>query len=228
MNHRESDQQNPATAPQNGPVEEIVEALRTDIIEGRFRPDAKLRQELLAERFGVSRMPVREALGRLEAEGLVVSRPNRSVRVAPLNVADMIEIFEMRVAAETLALRLAIPHLSNAQIEKASEIQQSLETAPIEKFGLLNSQFHRMLYEPCAKPRLLSHIETLATAADRYLRITIAAIDYADKSHREHHALLEACHARDEAAAINCLASHIGDAADVLSIKMRRAEDPND
>lgn len=196
---------------------EIVDALRADIISGALPAGSELRQQQLAARFGVSRMPVREALRCLEAEGLVVLAPNKGATVAPLSIADLREVYEMRIAAETLALRLALPELSNAQIERAAAIQSTMESAPVADFGTLNAGFHTALYQPCSRPRLLSHIGVLSNAADRYLRVTVASLDYAEKSHREHHRLLEACLRRDEADAVSCLTGHIGEAGAALA-----------
>ncbi|MEO1250069.1 MAG: GntR family transcriptional regulator [Pseudomonadota bacterium] len=195
---------------------EIAQALRTDIISGRLAAGTALRQEQLASRFDVSRIPVREALNRLAAEGLVQLKPNRGATVAPLSVDDLTEIYEMRIAAETLALRTALPHLTNAQLEIASGLQDELEKAPISQFGALNTQFHMALYRPCARPRLLSHIKTLGHAADRYLRIGAGSLGHAAQSHREHRELLSASAERDEEAALTCLNWHIKRAADML------------
>lgn len=196
---------------------EIVQALRNDIISGALPASSVLRQQPLAKRFGVSRMPVREALHHLEAEGLISFTPNKGAVVTSLSVRDLQEIYEMRIAAETLALRLALPELSNAQIDRAADIQDRMEDAPLADFGRLNAAFHRTLYLPCSRPRLLSHIEVLSNAADRYLRITIGNLDYAAKSHSEHRALLQACRQRNEAAAVACLTAHIEDAGKALA-----------
>ena len=198
-------------------VAAIAEALRADIIGGALPADSPLRQEVLAARFGVSRMPVREALGRLDQEGFVILSPNRGARVAPVSADDLREIYEMRVAAETLALRLALPELSNAQIERAAEIQTLMETAAIAAFGQLNTEFHKTLYGPCGRRRLLAHIDGLSLANDRYLRIAVASLDYADTSHEEHRALLRACRRRDEKKAVKRLARHIEDAGEALA-----------
>ncbi len=200
---------------------EIALDLRGQIISGDLPPEAKLGQESLAERYQVSRIPVREALRLLEAEGLVIFDPNKTARVAPLSKADMLEIYAMRVAAETLALKVALPELSNRQIDAAEEIQAQIEEAPLGRFGELNTAFHRCLYEPACWPRLLAHIDVLGHAADRYLRLAIAGLDYAAKSHREHHELLKACRARDEAAAVDCLTKHIGEAGEALAKLLR-------
>lgn len=214
---REDDTDETAHGRRGEQAAEIAQSLRNDIIEGTLSEGMELRQQQLAERFGVSRMPVREALRHLEAEGLVIFQPNKSARVSPLSVSDLQEIYEMRIAAEALALRLALPELSNAQIDHAGKIQTSIEQAPVADFGTLNAAFHRALYIPCARPRLLAHIEVLSNAADRYLRVSIASLDYAAKSNREHHALLEACLRRDEAAAVSCLTQHIADAGRALA-----------
>lgn len=195
---------------------EIAETLRSDIISGRLAAGTPLRQEQLASRFAVSRIPVRDALKRLAAEGLVQLKPNRGAAVAPLSVDDLTEVYEMRIAAETLALRTAIPQLTNAQLEIASGLQDDLEKAPISQFGTLNTEFHMALYRPCARPRLLSHITTLGHAADRYLRIGAGSLGHAAQSHREHRELLAACAKRDEGAALTCLHGHIKRAADML------------
>lgn len=195
---------------------EILEALRVDIISGELTAGSLLRQQLLAERFGVSRMPIREALYRLEAEGFITFTPNKGAVVAPVSAEDLREIYEMRVAAETLALRLAVPELTNTQIDRAEDLQTEMEKASLTEFGTLNAAFHRILLLPCARPRLLAHIENLENAADRYLRVTVATLDYAGKSHSEHRALLEACRRRDQDAAVNCLRQHIEEGGETL------------
>lgn len=205
---------------------EIIEAVRADVISGDIPAGSVLRQQQLAARFNVSRMPVREALRCLEAEGLITLVPNKGATVSLLSEADLWEIYEMRIAAETLALRLALPELSNAQIDRAAAIQTTMEAGELADFGPLNARFHQTLYSPCARPRLLSHIEVLSNAADRYLRVTVASLEYAEKSHSEHHTLLDACNRRDEASAIGCLTSHIKEAGDALAKLMAERRTP--
>lgn len=201
-------------------AKEIAESLQADIISGRLPGGTPLRQQQLAARFDVSRIPVRDALRRLAAEGLVLLRPNRGATVAPLSVDDLTEIYEMRIAAETLALKSALPHITNAQLDIATGLQNELENAPISKFGALNTEFHMALYRPCSRPRLLSHITTLGHAADRYLRIGAGSLGHAAQSHREHRQLLATCAERDEEAALTCLSTHISQAADMLIARL--------
>ncbi len=197
-------------------VAALVDALRGQIIAGELRPGAPLRQELLADRFATSRMPIREALRILEAEGLVVLIPHKGATVAPLDPVELEEVYEMRVAAEALALRRAIPELSNAQIDRAARIQDRAETSGLIEFGALNKAFHMALYAPCGRPRLLAHIAGLGDVADRYLRFTAGSLDYLDRSHREHREMLDACRRRDEAMAVDVLTRHITEAGQTL------------
>ena len=202
----------------------IAAALRHDIVTGVMPPGGKVPQERIAERFAVSRIPVRDALRQLEGEGLVTFIPNRGARVAPLGADDLREICEMRVALETLALRCALPELSNAQLDQAAALQDALESAPVEEFGVLNTAFHEALYAPARRPRLLAQIEMLGRAADRFLRMTVASLDYAQTSHDEHRELLSTCRSRDEAAAVSCLTRHIEVAGDALLDLMAKAD----
>ncbi|QIE45292.1 GntR family transcriptional regulator [Pseudohalocynthiibacter aestuariivivens] len=198
-------------------AEQIVTGLRADILSGALPPNAPLGQQEIAARFAVSRIPVREALRRLEHDGLVSIVPNTSARVTPLRIADLIELSEMRIAAETLALRRAVPNLSDAHIDEAEAIQTRLEAAPPAEFAQLNADFHRQLYMPAARPRLLAHIDALGLLAERYLRRTVEKLDYAGTSHAEHHAILGACRARDADHAVSLLTYHIDTAVSTLS-----------
>ncbi|WP_419905316.1 GntR family transcriptional regulator [Kiloniella sp.] len=194
----------------------LITELREEIISGALRPGEPLRQDNIAERYKVSRMPVREALRVLEAEGLALLVPNKGASVAPLDPLELQEIYEMRVSAETLALRLSLPEISNAQIDRAARIQDDIENADLRDFGALNKAFHRTLYEPCGRRRLLTHIDGLNDVADRYLRFTIKALNYTERSNTDHYALLEACRTRDEIEATKILSSHISDAGETL------------
>lgn len=203
----------------------IAAILRDEIIRGVHGQGTKLLQDGLAERFCVSRIPVRDALRQLESEGLAVTRPNSGARVAPASVEDLREINEMRVATETLALRTAMPHLSNAQIDRAASVQTELEAAPLRRFGELNNLFHLTLYEPCRRPRLLAHIKTLGYAADRYLQMTVSRLGYAPVSHSEHYELLDACKQRNTSAALDCLTRHIERAGKALGDHLVETEE---
>ena len=198
-------------------VATIVETLRQEIISGKLNPDEPLGQEQLATRFGVSRMPVREAIRQLETLGFVTVEPNKSARVAPVSLADFLEIYDMRIAAECLAMKSAIPELTNTRIDEAEAIQDQIEDAPVGAFGDLNIQFHMTLYRASGRHRLLAHVQALGNAADRYHCMTVAGPEIRRKSDLEHRALLEHCRQRDSDAAVAMVAQHISEARDHLS-----------
>jgi DNA-binding GntR family transcriptional regulator len=202
-------------------AQHVVDQIREAIITGALAPGSPLRQEELAANHSSSRMPIREALRTLSAEGLVQLIPNRGAIVAPIDVAELRENFEMREAAECLAVRLSVPQLSNAQIDKAASIQKQIETAPVQNFGPLNKAFHCALYAPAGRPRLMAHISSLHDIADRYLRFTLLQLDYIDRSSSEHEALLDACYRRDIDEAMRLTASHIVEAGQTLETYLR-------
>lgn len=199
------------------PVQQIVEILREEIISGVLPPGQSLAQEKLAARFGVSRMPAREAIKELQSLGFVTVEPTKRVRVAAISRADFLEIYDMRIAAETLAIKSAIPQLTNAQIDQAAAVQDEIEKTPPEDFGALNTKFHMVLYAPSARPRLLELIQNLSKAADRYMFMCSVGNDFHAKSNREHYELMEACRDRNIDAAVACLTKHIGDARDTFA-----------
>ena len=197
-------------------VERIADVLRRDIVSGSLSPGEALRQEVLAARFDASRMPVREALRTLEADGLVLLAPNKGAVVAPLDRSELQEVYEMRIAAEVLALRTAIPELTNRTLDAAEAIQNECERAPLSEFGSHNKRFHLCLYAPCGRPRLLHHIRQLGDVADRYLRFTAGVLGHRERSDAEHRNLLSTMRARDAEASVRVLTEHISAAGERL------------
>ncbi|WP_461426092.1 GntR family transcriptional regulator [Gymnodinialimonas sp.] len=199
-----------------GRVADLVQDLRAQIVSGAIAPGETLVQEDLAERFGVSRMPVREAIKHLQMLGFVTVEANKRARVAEVSRADFLEIYDMREAAEALALTSAMAHLSNAHIAAAEAVQDRIEGVDPLGFGVLNMEFHMILYRPSGRARLLSHVEMLYNATDRYVSMLKAGPDLRDKSNAEHRELLTHCLARDTDAAEACIRRHITDARDAL------------
>lgn len=197
-------------------AQHVVSQIREAIITGKLTPGSALRQEELAANYASSRMPIREALRTLSAEGLVQLIPNRGAVVAPIDVEELRENFEMREAAEVLAIRLAVPHLSNVQIDQAASIQRQIKAAPVQGFGSLNKEFHSTLYAAAGRPRLLAHISALHDIADRYLRFTLLNLDYINRSSDEHEAILDACYRRDIEGAMQLTSAHIVEAGKTL------------
>ncbi|MBK4720026.1 GntR family transcriptional regulator [Azospirillum sp. YIM DDC1] len=205
--------------PRHRTTAEFVEAtLREAILTGVIAPGTPLRQEDLAETFGVSRMPVREALRQLEARALAEFHPHRGAVVAEISAADGADIGAIRMALEPMALRLSLPALTAADLDQAEELIAEMDgEADPGRMGELNRRFHMTLYARAGRPRLLALTEQHLLAADRYLRFQFAALGYRPRSQDEHRALLAACRAGDADEACRLVTEHVGQAAEQLT-----------
>ncbi|WP_448002158.1 GntR family transcriptional regulator [Agromyces bauzanensis] len=153
-------------------TEVVARYLREAINEGKFAPGAAVRQEAVAKELGVSRIPVREALRRLESEGLVVTRPNSGARVAFLDFEEYADIYKMRERLEPLALSESIPRLTSSQIE---DIERNLERLFLLEgqpaaFLEADRQFHLSCYVSVPTTRLLKMIEGFWATTQRHRR----------------------------------------------------------
>ncbi len=154
----------------DGLPDAIARALREAIFEGVFAPNERLHQDEIAQRFEVSRVPVREALARLVSEGLAVQRFNKGIRVAPLSRTDFQDIMEMRVLLEPHALRLSAPRLGKGDYDDAERLLQQVHPSSLgAEAAALHWQFHNRLYAGCGRPRLLAQISSLQVAINRYV-----------------------------------------------------------
>ena len=208
--------------------DELATTLRRRIVLGDFVAGTPLRQEDLARSLSVSRMPLREALRTLAAEGFVDIRPNRGAVVAPIDADELREITDLRVVLETMAIRHAIPRLSNDQIDAAAAIQDEIERGHDPEFVALNAQFHITLYEAMSRPMLLRQITTFHSLSERYLRVAIGDLGLNPRSSREHRALLDACYARDAETAASLLSEHIQAPGRAVETRVRAGSDRHD
>ena len=191
-------------------TEHVLDRLRTAILAGDLAAGGTLRQEDLAERLGVSRMPVREAIKRLHSEGLVEVLPSRRVRVAALSRAEVEDIYDMRAALEPLAVRLAVPRLTKAQLRDAAHALEAAEhEEDADTFGVRNAAFHLALVNPCERPRLLNGIASLLDLSDRYQRAALRDDEHNARVRAEHAALLEAARAGDAGEAARLTEAHV-------------------
>lgn len=198
-------------------AEHVADVLREAILRGVLQGGQQLQQDALAAQFGVSRIPVREALRRLDAEGLVTVYPHRGAIVSQLSVAEVEEIYEIRVTLECLALRLAIPRLTRADLDRAAAILDEIDQVDdIGRWSELNRSFHMTLYAPADRKRLLSLIATLRANVDRYHRIYISLMQHKAQSQREHRRILDACRRRRQEEAAEALERHLMTAAQGL------------
>lgn len=196
----------------------IADGLRAAILSGALAAGTQIRQEHVAAEYGVSHIPVREALRRLEAEGLVTIHANRGAFVSRLDAADARDIGDMRAALEVLAVRLSVPRAGPGDLAAAeAAIAAGDASADLAQWSEANWAFHRALYAPCARPRLIAAIETLWRNVDRYLRVVWQSADYQGRSQHEHRAILAAYRARAPEDAASLVAAHIDDSMRVLA-----------
>jgi DNA-binding GntR family transcriptional regulator len=192
------------------PARGILDRLRDRIVRGEIEPGSPMRQEILAADLGVSRLPVRDALTRLEAEGLVEVRPDRGAYVTAMSAAECVELFDLRILLECDALGHAIPNHTARTVRRARAAQAELETEDeTPRWVEGDRRFHELLYEPGGRPRTLQFIRTLRNVVDRFYlaRLTHGVRREAWKA--EHRRLLKAVEGRDVDRARACLAEHL-------------------
>lgn len=187
----------------------IAKTLADRIIAGTIEAGAKLGQDHIAEEYGASHVPVREAFRRLEAQGLVISEPRRGVRVAGFSIDEIREVAEMRAALEVVALRNAAPHLTRAILDQAEAAKNAGDKAgDVQAWEKANRTFHRTLITPCQMPRLLKAIDDLHTASARFLFSGWRA-EWDAPTDRDHSAILAALRGGNVEAATAVLARHV-------------------
>lgn len=196
-------------APRDTIATRICKALADRIISGELAPGARLRQDHVAEEFGASHVPVREAFRRLEAQGLAVSEPRRGVRVAGFTIDEVREVADMRSALEVLALRHAAPNLTHAILEQAEEATSLGDhAADMHAWEDANRKFHTLILAPCRMPRLLAAIDDLHLASARFLFSGWRA-EWEAPTDRDHRAILAALRAGHVELATAILARHV-------------------
>src|SRR5262245_23188852 len=160
------------TSDANATAQELVlESVRKAILSGIMEPGARLRQEELAEVFGTSRIPVREALRALEYEGLVVSEPHRGFTVTALDADDVEEVYDLRILLESHAVRLALPLLTDDDLEELEGLFGEMQDAESPDAQLAaRERFYLRLYSVTGRPRLVGLIMRLRQEVARVLR----------------------------------------------------------
>jgi len=190
----------------------IAAALREAILGGEFAPGERLLQDVIADRFGASRIPVREAFRILETEGLMEVSPNKGARVPALDLYEVHTYYRMRERLEPLTLTESLPHLTEAQIDAMERIQEEIEANDdVARFLVLDRDFHMTSYAACPSEQLLSATVRLWNSTQHYRRafMLLAGNDRAAIVNAEHRLLLDAIRRRDAEDAERFLEGHI-------------------
>lgn len=198
----------------------ITDRIRQDILGGQHQAGTPLRQDALAAAYGVSRIPVREALFQLEAEGLVAIEPHRGAVVTPLSRAEIEDIFALRLILENRALAASVPLLTAADFEKIDAVLAAFAAAirnrDSSRWGALNAGLHLALYARAPMPRTLAMVGSLLQASERYTRVQLSGKAAWQRAQSEHQQLVELCKAKDGGGACALLAVHISTVRDDL------------
>lgn len=191
----------------------VTNELRRLILSGELTSGQRLRQAEIAERFGVSTTPVREAFTALAREGLVRQDPHRGVVVFEPRLSDLKEYYDIRGELEPLATELATPRLTDKQVSDLTKIVSKMRSEKdLLRYQALNRSFHGSIYAAADRPRLVSLIDEFRDASESYLRLQAAHhVDdaYQAQVHEEHEAILAALKAQDAAEARELMAAHL-------------------
>lgn len=191
----------------------IAEHLRQEILDGQHASGAQLRQDALAERFQVSRIPVREALFQLEAEGLLVMQPHRGAIVSSFSVEEIADIFELRALLEPRLLAVSLPRMREEDFAQVAgldaDFAQAVQAADMTRWGELNARFHMSLYQRAPRPRTLSIVAALLQSGERFTRLQMNRQNAMVRAAEDHQALLALCRRGDVEGACAHLAQHI-------------------
>ncbi|MBF8726771.1 GntR family transcriptional regulator [Pseudomonas putida] len=206
----------------------VADDLRKRILSGEFTGGTQLRQDALAADYDVSRIPVREALLALEAEGLVEFQHHRGAFTTELSTTTIRELFDLRVLLERRALEGAIPKLTPSDLDRAEQLLNRYDAAldsgsNIDNWSELNFAFHTALYTPANLPETMAMITHLNTKCDRYIRMQLLYTQEIQKAEREHRDLLEFARQGKVAEACHLLEQHIREACDGIVAVFERS-----
>lgn len=186
--------------------------LRQALDRGRWAAGSPLRQEEIAAELGVSRVPVREALFQLQAEGLLEMVPNRGMYVRTLDAAELRELFRLRWLIEGDVLADAVPRHDAASLNRVETIQAALDKArSVADWLAGDREFHEALYAPAQRGESMAIVRRLRNQVDRFYFARLKPSTRAQGWHEEHHALIRAVRRRDAKAACRLLQAHLED-----------------
>jgi DNA-binding GntR family transcriptional regulator len=204
--------------------ETIAAALREAILAGKTRPGTLLRQEDLAAQFSMSRIPVRDALRLLEAEGLVTIATNRGAQVTQLSRDEVAEIYHLRILLEGNCLGVAMAQVTETQLDGIDRIRRRAEIdAATPEWNEGDWSFHEALYRPSGHGRQIEMIKGLRTTSDLYAAAHEALPKQRKRWLADHRAIVAACRAGRTADAVAALTAHLTGARDFVLSRM--AED---
>lgn len=190
----------------------VAATLREEILNGTLAPGDRLSQEDIAERFGVSRQPVRDALRQLEGDGLITMVANAGAWVSKLSESECYEAYQVRERLEPLLLSQSIPNLKPSQIQRLTELVAEIEkTSDLEQFLRLDREFHLLSYAGAAPGMLREFVERIWNTTQHYRRAfaKLSGFVTSEVTHMEHKLILDGIVRGDSPQAEKALEGHI-------------------
>ncbi len=191
--------------------ERVFEVLRERIVTGSIQGEQAIRQDALAAELGVSKIPLREALARLEQDGLLTSHANRGYFVQPMSASQADEIYELRLRIEPRAAAQACERASESEqatARKAFERLDAIADANLAESALGNRVYHASLVRPCGRLLTTQLVERLLILSERYVIAHLQPAGRGSRAHKEHLEMLEAWLARDAKAVERMVETH--------------------
>jgi len=203
----------------------VYEHLRDEILADHLLPGTELSEVALSKELAISRGPIREAMGRLSAEGLITMRPRRRAEVRSLTPQELIDAYQVREALEVMAVRLAIPRMTEADLARLDQLMElmagHIAEGAVREFFAANVSFHELLCELSGNPKLQEVHHRLEGEIGRFQSRTLALRGSMDDSLTEHRAILAAIRLRDPDRAAALTADHIRVPAERLQAALR-------
>ena len=189
--------------------------LRNQILQGELVGGDRINPAVIGDQLGTSRMPVREALRQLDAEGLVTIRPNRGAIVTTLTAAEVCELFEIRAALEALAARCALPHLTEENLFDLDSIRQRMDRArgQAKLWVERHNEFHDFIVNLSQRPRLNADIKRIRNAIQPHLLLYIDVYKSTEIPGYEHTIVLDAIRSKNAQLLELCIRDHVMSAA---------------
>lgn len=230
-----------ATDERRALVDKLASQLHARVLSGELPSGTRLRQEALAEEFGVSRTPVREALRKLQADGLIEVQPNRGAVVRGLSPREIRDAYEVRAALEALAAGLAAERVNREQLVRLEQVQDEFRAAlertvarrrggrevgerEVRRWGSANDDFHQTIHEASGNEVLADTLAQLDRNFPRDLSRLVVSESSAllEANVREHEAILEALARHDAAAASELMQRHVARSGSLVTLRVEQ------
>ncbi len=212
--------------------QQVYSHLRAGILDNSYPPGSSLPEEALATKLNVSRVPVREALRRLSAEGLVVIKPRQGATVTELTSKQFLDAYQVREALEVLAVRLAVPKLTPDDLDQLDAFQHAMQTAAeaddAQEFFVVNAEFHGFLVDKADNGDLKAIYESLIDRMRRYQRPSLDLRGGMTQSIDEHAAILAAIRKGSIDEAAHLIAQHIHVPQGILEEELEKEDRPRE